>query len=53
MGVDERFGKNFDHRKRWIEEKLKILAANFGIDLLAFSCMSNHFHLLLRSRPLC
>ena len=51
MGVDERSGKNFDHRKRWIEEKLKTLAANFGIDLLAFSCMSNHFHLLLRSRP--
>ena len=51
MGFDERSGKNFDHRKRWIEDKLKILAANFGIDLLAFSCMSNHFHLLLRSRP--
>ena len=49
--VDERSGKNFDHRKRWIEDKLKNLAANFGIDLLAFSCMSNHFHLLLRSRP--
>ena len=51
MGVDKRSGKNFDHRKRWLEEKLKLLAANFGIDLLAFSCMSNHFHLLLRSRP--
>jgi len=50
MGVDERSGKNFDHRKRWLEKKLKHLAANFGIDLLAFSCMSNHFH-LLRSRP--
>ena len=51
MGIDERSGKNFDHRKRWLEEKLKHLAAKFGIDLLAFSCMSNHFHLLLRSRP--
>ena len=51
MGFDERSGKNFDHRKRWLEEKLKLLAATFGIDLLAFACMSNHFHLLLRSRP--
>ena len=51
MGFDERFDKNFDHRKRWIEEKLKQLSANFGIDLLASSCHSNHFHLLLRSRP--
>lgn len=38
-------------QKRWIEEKLKQLAENFGIALLAFSCLSNHFHLLLRSRP--
>ena len=51
MGDDQYTGKNFDHRKRWIEDKLKLLAANFGIDLLAFSCLSNHFHLVLRSRP--
>ena len=51
MGDDQFTGKNFDHRKRWIEDKLKHLAANFGIDLLAFSCLSNHFHLVLRSRP--
>ncbi|MEQ1826881.1 MAG: hypothetical protein ABL921_13080 [Pirellula sp.] len=51
MGDDPLSGKNFDHRKRWIEEKLKLLAANFSIDLLAFSCLSNHFHLVLRSRP--
>jgi REP element-mobilizing transposase RayT len=51
MGDDPVSGKNFDHRKRWIEEKIQHLAANFGIDLLAFTCMSNHFHLVLRSRP--
>ena len=44
-------GKNFDHRKVWIEDRLQQLAAAFGIDLLAFSCLSNHFHLILRSRP--
>ena len=51
LGEDQFTGKNFDHRKRWIEDKLKQLAANFGIDVLAFSCLSNHFHLVLRSRP--
>lgn len=51
LGDDPLTGKNFDHRKQWIEDKLKHLAANFGIDLLAFSCLSNHFHLVLRSRP--
>jgi len=51
MGGDEHSGKNFDNRKHWLEEKFKHCAANFGIDLLAFSCLSNYFPLLLRSRP--
>ena len=51
LGDDQLTGKNFDHRKHWFEDKLKQLAANFGIDLLAFACLSNHFHLVLRSRP--
>jgi len=44
-------GKSFDHRKVWIEEYLKPFAQAFGIDLLAFAILSNHFHLILRSRP--
>ncbi len=51
FGIDPFTGKNHDHRKVWIEDQLKLLAANFGIDLLAFAILSNHFHLILRSRP--
>jgi REP element-mobilizing transposase RayT len=51
LGVDEQSGKNFDYRKDWIEARLKVMAAHFGIDLIAFACMSNHIHLVLRSRP--
>ena len=51
LGEDPVTGKNFDHRKVWIEQQLEIMAANFGIDLLSFSILSNHFHLILRSRP--
>ena len=51
LGTDPVTGKNFDHRKEWIEQQLQRLAACFGIDLLAFSILSNHFHLILRSRP--
>ena len=46
-------GKNFDHRKVWIEDQLRLQAACFGIDLLGFALMPNHFHLILRSRPDC
>ncbi len=51
LGIDPVTGKNHDHRKIWIEDQLKLLSANFGIDLFAFSILSNHFHLILRSRP--
>jgi len=51
LGKDPVSGKSFDHRKGWIENELKRLAATMGIDLLAFACLSNHFHLILRSRP--
>ncbi|TWT97220.1 hypothetical protein Pla100_23700 [Neorhodopirellula pilleata] len=51
MGDDPVSGKNFDHRKVWIENHLQQLSAFFGIDLLGFAILSNHFHLILRSRP--
>ena len=51
MGDDEVSGKNFDHRKVWIEQYLHQFAAAFGIDLLGFAILSNHFHLILRTRP--
>ena len=51
LGDDPVTGKNYDHRKQWIEDELKRLADAMGIDLLAFSVLSNHFHLILRSRP--
>ena len=46
MGDDSVSGKNFDHRKVWIEEYLQQFAAAFGIDLLGFAISSNHFHLI-------
>ncbi len=51
LGNDPITGKNYDHRKVWIEDQLRRFAANFGMDLLGFAIMSNHFHLILRSRP--
>lgn len=51
MGTDAVTGKNYDHRKAWIEAQLERFAGLFGIDLMAFAILSNHFHLVLRSRP--
>jgi hypothetical protein len=51
LGNDPLTGRNYDHRKMWLEDQLRRLAAWFGIDLLCHAVMSNHFHLVLRSRP--
>ncbi len=51
MGIDPLTGKNYDHRKEWLEVELVRLAAQFGVDLLCQAILSNHFHLVLRSRP--
>ena len=50
-GEDAISGKSYDHRKQWIRERLEFLASIFGIDLLTYTVMSNHLHLVLRSRP--
>ena len=51
FGEDVVSGKNYDHRKVWIDEQLAHQAKYFGIDLLCQAILSNHFHLVLRSRP--
>jgi len=51
LGDDPLTGKNYDHRKTWMEDELQHLARHAGIDLLCYAILSNHFHLVLRSRP--
>ena len=41
FGDDPVSGKNFDHRKVWIEDQLRLQAACFGIDLLGFAILPN------------
>ena len=46
-GEDRFTGKNFDHRKQWLEDELLRLSEIFAIDLSAYSIMSNHYHVIL------
>ena len=51
LGDDPLTGKNYDHRKQWVEKLLEHQAKYFGIDLLCFSLMSKHIHQVLKSQP--
>jgi REP element-mobilizing transposase RayT len=50
-GKDPLTGANYEHRREWIEARIKYLAAYFGIDVLSFAVLENHFHVILRNRP--
>ncbi|WP_413431585.1 transposase [Crateriforma spongiae] len=50
-GEDEVTGQSFEHRREWIRKRLEFLAGVFGIDCLTYTVLSNHLHLVLRSRP--
>ncbi len=41
-GDDAYSGKNYDHRRGWVESLLFELEAIFAIDVAAFAIMSNH-----------
>ncbi len=46
-GIDKSSGQNFDHRKQWILDRIKLLSSAFAIDVCVYAIMSNHFHLVL------
>ena len=48
-GEDKFTGKNFDHRKQWIEDRILLLTNVFCIDVAAYAVMSNHFHVITKS----
>ena len=50
-GEDPVSGKNFDHRRAWIEQRLLFLADSFAVGLYAWAVMSNHTHVVLRIDP--
>ena len=50
-GVDQQSGKDFEHRRQWIEDRIFKLAESSAISVYAYAVMSNHCHVVLRSDP--
>ena len=47
-GFDELTGRNFEHRKHWLVERLGVVARAFAIEVCAYAVMANHYHLVVR-----
>ncbi len=50
-GKDLILKKNFDRRRQWIRSAQRLLAANFAMEIGFRAEMSNHLHLVIRTRP--
>ncbi|MBL8262722.1 MAG: hypothetical protein JNM58_09860 [Xanthomonadaceae bacterium] len=50
-GVDRYSGQSFEHRRGWIEQRIRLVAECFAVAIDAYAVMSNHLHLVLRIEP--
>ncbi len=46
-GEDKQTHQSYEHRRRWVEDKLLFLPQVFAIEVCAYAVMSNHTHLVL------
>ncbi len=47
-GDDFVTGHSYEHRRDWVAQRIKQLAAVFTIDVAAYAVMSNHYHIVVR-----
>ncbi len=50
-GDDPLTGRCFDHRKRWLEQRILFLAELFAVAVHGYAVMSNHVHLVIELDP--
>jgi REP element-mobilizing transposase RayT len=47
-GKDAHTGFDFEHRRQWIVDRIKLLCTVFAVDLCAYAIMHNHYHVVIR-----
>lgn len=50
-GADPVSRRSYEHRRKWIRERLDLLARAFAIEVIAYAAMHNHLHTVLQTRP--
>lgn len=50
-GFDASTGRDFTHRKRWMEARILQLGRTFAVAVHAYAILDNHFHIVLEVDP--
>ena len=50
-GRDPYDGRDYQHRRGWVRDRVRELAGVFAVEVCAYAIMSNHSHLVLWCRP--
>ena len=50
-GQDPTTGKSYEHRRQWIEDRIRILSSIFAVEVCAYAVMSNHLHIVIKLCP--
>ena len=50
-GRDSYSGNDYEHRRAWIRDRLRELTGLFAVEILSYSVMSNHLHVIVRTLP--
>ncbi len=50
-GQDKLSGRNYDHRRDWIVDRIEELTTIFAVDVHSYAVMSNHLHLVVTVDP--
>ncbi|MEM1261327.1 MAG: hypothetical protein AAGH76_02945 [Pseudomonadota bacterium] len=50
-GTDRVSGNSYEHRRAWLQDRVRVLSTLFSVEICAFAIMSNHYHLVVKLTP--